>query len=117
MTVGQSQLHNVCKMLKRDPCTMSIPIIMLTTRSNEETNIIAGLKLCANDYLTKPFSLRILLAHVKATLRRSMKMPEAAIGMITYQDIRMHPGHRELRVGAQSITKFNILHMLAQQPG
>jgi two-component system phosphate regulon response regulator PhoB len=111
---------DVCKMLKRDPHTIAIPIIMLTARS-EEADIVTGLELGADDYLTKPFSLRVLLARVKAALRRSTGMPEAETMVIAYEDVRIHPGHRDVRVGTRPIqltpTEFNILHMLAQRPG
>jgi two-component system phosphate regulon response regulator PhoB len=111
---------DVCKMLKRDPHTIAMPIIMLTARS-EEADIVTGLELGADDYLTKPFSLRVLLARVKAALRRSAGMPEAETMVIAYEDVRIHPGHRDVRVGTRPIqltpTEFNILHMLAQRPG
>lgn len=111
---------DVCKTLKRDPHTLSIPIIMLTARS-EEADIVTGLELGADDYLTKPFSPRVLLARLKAALRRSAGMSEAEAGVIAYEDVRIHPGHRDVRVGTRPIqltpTEFNILHMLAQRPG
>jgi len=111
---------DVCKTLKRDPHTIAIPIIMLTARS-EEADIVTGLELGADDYLTKPFSPRVLLARVKAALRRSAGMPEAETMVIAYEDVRIHPGHRDVRVGTRPIqltpTEFTILHMLAQRPG
>ncbi len=109
---------DVCKQLKRDQQTLSIPVLMLTARS-EEADIVTGLELGADDYLTKPFSPRVLLARVKAILRRPGL--ETATGLIVYDNMRIHPGHREVRVGASSIhltpTEFNILHMLARRPG
>ena len=111
---------DVCKTLKRDPYTMAIPIIMLTARS-EETDIVTGLELGADDYLTKPFSPRVLLARVKAALRRSVGMLETETGVIAYENVRIHPGHRDVRVGTRPVqltpTEFNILYMLAQRPG
>ena len=59
----------VCKSLKADEETRSVPIIMLTAKS-EEADIVTGLELGADDYITKPFSRRVLLARVKAVLRR-----------------------------------------------
>jgi CheY-like chemotaxis protein len=61
---------NVCKSLKNDPRTKAVPIVMLTARS-EEADIVIGLELGADDYLTKPFSPRELIARVRAILRRS----------------------------------------------
>jgi CheY-like chemotaxis protein len=61
---------DVCKSLKNDPRTKAVPIVMLTARS-EEADIVIGLELGADDYLTKPFSPRELIARVRAILRRS----------------------------------------------
>ena len=61
---------DVCKVLKNNPQTSSIPIIMLTAKG-EETDIVLGLELGADDCITKPFNLRELLARVKAVLRRT----------------------------------------------
>src|SRR5262249_60494481 len=66
----------ICKTLRRDPTTASIPILMLTARS-EDADVVAGLELGADDYLTKPFSPRVLLAHIKAVLRRQQPEAEA----------------------------------------
>ncbi len=74
-----------------------------------------------DDDLTKPFSPRVLLARVKAALRRSGSTPDLGAGMILYEEIHIHPGHREVRVGADVVhltpTEFNMLHMLSQRPG
>ena len=59
----------VCRSLKQDPQTRNLPIVMLTAKG-EEADIVAGLELGADDYITKPFSLRVLLARLRAVLRR-----------------------------------------------
>jgi phosphate transport system protein len=64
----------VCRRLKQDPSTAEIPIIMLTARG-EESDIVAGLELGADDYVTKPFSLKVLLTRIKAVLRRTRTSP------------------------------------------
>src|SRR5688572_20791565 len=64
----------VCKLLKHDPKTQHIPIIMLTAKG-EEVDIVTGLEVGADDYVTKPFSPRVLLARIKAVLRRKAKEP------------------------------------------
>src|SRR5262247_2775186 len=67
----------VCKALKRDTQTAAIPIVILTARG-EEADIVAGLELGADDYLIKPFSPRVLLARIRAVLRRQQAAtPEA----------------------------------------
>ncbi len=62
----------VCKALKKDPKTEQIPIIMLSAKG-EESDIVIGLELGADDYITKPFSPRVLMARVKTVLRRKSK--------------------------------------------
>lgn len=68
----------ICKALRANPSTASIPIIILTARS-EEVDKIVGLELGADDYMTKPFSPRELMARVKAVLRRGQAAPPQAV--------------------------------------
>ncbi len=65
---------DLCRNLKNDPATVQIPILMLTAKG-EETDIVVGLELGADDYLTKPFRVRELLARIKALLRRTLFRP------------------------------------------
>ena len=64
----------VCRTLKRDPATEAIPLVMLTAKG-EESDIVTGLELGADDYLTKPFSPRVLTARIRAVLRRKSEEP------------------------------------------
>ena len=86
----------VCKALRRSPQAGRVPIVMLTARS-EDADIVAGLELGADDYLTKPFSPRVLLARIKAVLRRQQSDTEAE-GSVVYGDIIIHPGRYEVRL-------------------
>jgi two-component system phosphate regulon response regulator PhoB len=112
----------ICQRLKREPQTATIPIVMLTAR-DEEADVVTGLELGADDYLTKPFSPRVLSAHVKAVLRRQQvaedRDREAAI--VVHGDLVIHPGHHEVLVGNQPVTltptEFRILQLLALRPG
>jgi two-component system alkaline phosphatase synthesis response regulator PhoP len=110
----------ICMRLKRDPQTAAIPIVMLTARS-EEADVVTGLELGADDYLTKPFSPRVLAARVKAVLRRQQVLEEREAEVIVRGDLVIHPGHHEVRVSNQPIpltpTEFRILQLLAQRPG
>jgi len=110
----------VCKALKRDTHTAAIPIVILTARG-EEADIVAGLELGADDYLTKPFSPRVLLARIRAVLRRHHTKPVAADAMITHHGLVLHPGRHEVLVEGQpvplTLTEFRVLHLLAQRPG
>ena len=67
---------DVCRKIKQDSSTQSIPIIIVSAKG-EEADIVSGLELGADDYLTKPFSPRILLARVRTVLRRSERSTEA----------------------------------------
>lgn len=111
---------DVCKALKRDPQTAAVPILMLTARS-EEADIVTGLEVGADDYLTKPFSPRVLLARVKAALRRKQTSQSSAAAVIARDDLVIYPGYYAVRVQDRSIrltpTEFRILHLLAQRPG
>src|SRR5262245_23765096 len=109
----------VCKALRRHPQTERIPIVMLTARS-EDADIVAGLELGADDYLTKPFSPRVLLARIKAVLRRQQTDAETETTVV-YDDVVIHPGRYEVRLGDQlaqlTPTEFHILYFLARRPG
>jgi two-component system alkaline phosphatase synthesis response regulator PhoP len=110
----------ICQRLKRTSQTAAIPIVMLTARS-AEADVVTGLELGADDYLTKPFSPRVLSARVKAVLRRQQMVDEREAEIVMRGDLVIHPGHHEVRVRNQPIpltpTEFRILQLLAQRPG
>ncbi len=109
----------VCRQLKRSRETESIPVIMLTARG-DEADIVAGLELGADDYLTKPFSPRVLLAHLRATLRRTSAAP-ATREILASGPIALDRGRRETMVSGAPIeltfTEFEVLWFLASRPG
>ena len=110
----------VCKALKRHARTAAIPIVILTARG-EEADIVAGLELGADDYLTKPFSPRVLLARIRAVLRRLHTESVAEDAVITHHGLVLHPGRHEVLVEGQpvplTLTEFRVLHLLARHPG
>ena len=110
----------VCNILKREPKTAHVPIVMLTAKG-EEADIVAGLELGADDYITKPFSPRVLVARVKAVLRRKAKSSVDMTAVIKRKDLVIHPGRHEVTVKGKRIvltsTEFHILHYLARRPG
>jgi len=112
----------VCKKLKNDPKTGSIPIILASAKG-EETDIVVGLEIGADDYVTKPFSPKILVARAKAVLRRKEKEnePDEANGMLEIHKLAMDPGRFEVRVDGNSVqltvSEFKILQYLAKHPG
>jgi len=110
----------VAKTLKHDPKTRDIAIVMLTAKG-EEADIVAGLELGADDYVTKPFSPRILAARVKAVLRRKASVLPDRSQMLEIRNLVIHPGRREVLVDNEPVnltfTEFGILSYLAQRPG
>jgi len=117
MVEGLSGIE-VCRRLRRAPETANVPIIMLTARGEEEDRV-RGLETGADDYVTKPFSPRELVARVKAVLRRVR--PALAGETLSYADIEMDTvGHKVRRAGALvplGPTEFRLLKHFLQHPG
>ena len=111
---------DVCKRLKRDPNTAEIPIIMLTAKG-EESDVVVGLELGADDYVTKPFSPRVLCARVRAVLRRGAFAPQGDDDVIRIEGLTLHPGRHEVTLDNQPIhltlTEFKLFHLLARRRG
>ncbi len=111
----------ICRRLKEDKATKSIPIIMLTAKGEEE-DIVKGLEMGADDYITKPFSPQVLLARAKTVLRRTVttesKDKEAPIEI---GSLYIHPGRNELRIDDKQVgltfTEFHVLALMARRPG
>ncbi len=110
----------VARRLKSTNQTRNLPIIMLTAKG-EEADVVAGLELGADDYITKPFSPRVLLARIKAVLRRREEGADEPEEVIRLDELRIHPGRHEVSIDNQSLaltlTEFQILHYLAKRPG
>jgi two-component system alkaline phosphatase synthesis response regulator PhoP len=111
---------DVCRMLKSDPKTQRMPIVMLTARG-EEADVVAGLEIGASDYITKPFSPRVVVARVRAVLRRGAHIYPDQETTIRFHNIEILPGRREVRVDGAPVeltfTEFGILHFLSRRPG
>ncbi len=111
----------VCKRLRRDPSTAAIPIIMLTARG-EEIDRILGLEVGADDYVTKPFSVKELTARVKAVLRRTEMRKEAEQAEVIVRE-GLHIDLKSYAVTVNgkrlelSPTEFRLLTFLARNPG
>jgi len=110
----------ICKILKGDPQTRHIPIVMLTAKS-EDSDIVTGLEIGADDYITKPFSPKVLIARIRTVLRRKAKQPSPESDPLKIHDLQIDPGRHEVLVGGQPVeltrTEFQILHFLARRPG
>ncbi|MFH0878957.1 MAG: response regulator, partial [Lentisphaerota bacterium] len=111
----------VCRHLKNDLKTRHIPVIMLTAKG-EEADVVAGLELGADDYVSKPFSPRVLMARIKAVLRRHAKESSVLESRpIKSGDLLIDPGRHEASIKGKALpltyTEFRVLHFLAQRPG
>ncbi|MEW6534190.1 MAG: response regulator transcription factor [Candidatus Auribacterota bacterium] len=110
----------ICKLLKKDSKTQHIPIIMLSAKG-EEADIVTGLELGADDYVTKPFSPRVLIARVRTVLRRAKMAPTDDNSILNIHELVIHPGRHEVLINGESqdltFTEFKILHFLARRPG
>ena len=117
--------YEVCKTLRCDPSSRRLPIIMLTART-DENDVSAGLDLGADDYITKPFSPKILISRIKSALRRATDHEGSGgvdenDGVIRVHDIVIDPQRYEVLVGGEAaaltLSEFGILELLARRPG
>jgi two-component system, OmpR family, alkaline phosphatase synthesis response regulator PhoP len=110
----------ICRTLKKTPRTAGIPIVMVTAKG-EESDIVAGLELGAEDYVTKPFSMKVLLARVRGVLRRHREPPAAMDAIVRAHDLVINPGRHEVLVKGKPVemtfSELRILHLLASRPG
>ena len=115
---------SVCRKIKGSVKTRSVPIVILTAKG-EEADVVTGLNLGADDYITKPFSPSVLVARVKAVLRRGEAEETASkgddAGVIQIRNLKIHPGRPEVRVDDIPVeltsTEFRVLYFLARRPG
>ncbi len=108
------------KTLKNDPRLRSIPIVMLSAKG-EEADIVTGLELGADDYITKPFSPKVMIARVRAALRRHKEEPEDEMAIVKIHDLEINPGRRNVLAKGEPVdltyTEFQVLLLLARRPG
>ena len=106
----------VCRQIQR---SRAVPVIMLTARDGE-TDLLVGLGVGADDYMTKPFSNRELVARVKALLRRASRPASNAFPVLRFDDVEIDPMSRRVRRANENVhltpTEFDLLHRLAAQP-
>jgi len=112
---------DVCRIIKSDQETKEIPIIMVTALGQEE-DIVKGLETGADDYITKPFSIKVLIARVNAVLKRSIEVGEDKSKDILINGINIKTRSREVWVNKNLIndltfSEFQILYLLAGHPG
>lgn len=110
----------VCKQIRNEKATAYIPIIMLTAKG-EEADVVTGLELGADDYIVKPFSPRILIARIKAVLRRKQQEKDLSQKPLAIYNLEIHPGRFEVTVSKKKVeltsSEFKALYHLASHPG
>ncbi|MBN2139132.1 MAG: response regulator transcription factor [Sedimentisphaerales bacterium] len=108
----------VCRALKNDSSTADIPIIILSAKS-QETDKVLGLELGADDYVTKPFSPRELIARIRAILRRGRQ--DATVETVSIGEIVIDSARHKVTLAGKEIqltfTEFKLLEYMAQRPG
>jgi DNA-binding response OmpR family regulator len=108
---------NVCRLLRAE---LDIPILLLTARTTEE-DVLLGLNVGADDYITKPYSPREFVARVRALLRRAGVVSANNQAVLTVGDLEIDPGRFEVRVAGRTVMltakEFGILETLARSPG
>lgn len=111
----------VCRKLKNDPGTAEIPIIMVTAKG-EEADIIVGLELGADDYVNKPFSIKVLVSRIRVALRRQPanaydQKSELRVGGLEISPSRYSVLAKGKPIEGLTVTEFRLLHFLACRPG
>jgi two-component system, OmpR family, alkaline phosphatase synthesis response regulator PhoP len=110
----------LARRLKSEPRTQAVPIVMLSAKG-EEADIVTGLELGADDYVTKPFSPRVLTARVRAVLRRQSQPESAEDEVLEIEDLVIDSGRRSVTAGGSPVnltyTEFQVLSFLARRPG
>jgi two-component system, OmpR family, alkaline phosphatase synthesis response regulator PhoP len=93
----------------------------MLTAKGEEADVVAGLELGADDYVTKPFSPRILIARMKAVIRRRHGIPDGENEVLNIRELSIHTGRRHVTAGGKALdltfTEFQVLYFLARRPG
>ena len=110
---------DVCRLLKGSAESKSVPVVMVTAKG-EEADVVAGLELGADDYLVKPFSPKVLIARIRAVLRRGRDV-EDDDAIIAHGDLRIDPARVRVtwkgEVVELTATEFSVLLFLARKPG
>jgi len=112
---------DVCRLLKGESRTAHIPIIMLTAKG-EDSDVVTGLELGAEDYMTKPFSPKVLIARVRNILRRKTRTAEEKeVKMVIIENMKIDPSKHKVTIGKEDVdltaTEFALLMFLAKRPG
>ena len=109
-----------CRLLRGDHRTAGIPIVMMTAKG-EESDVVTGLEVGADDYITKPFSPKVLVARVRNILRRKTRETSDETSPVKIHELVIHPGRHEVLIKGKRLeltfTEFRVLQFLARRPG
>lgn len=112
--------HSVCRLIKREAATRSIPVIIMSHKAGDERDVIEGFRNGADDYVPKPLSLPLLVARLEAVMRRYDANP-ATEGLIRKRGLQLDPSSREVKVRGRRVPltrkEFDLLHALLTKPG
>ena len=110
----------MAKQLKANPATANVPIIFLTARDTEN-DTVTGFNLGADDYISKPFSLREVLVRVRAVLRRTSERQGVEPAVLRYQGLEMNLDKKTVSIDGEDVpftkTEFELLHLLLEEKG
>ncbi len=110
----------VCRRVKQDPETRHVPIVIASAKG-EESDIVVGLELGADDYVTKPFSPKVLMARIKTVLRRRAREATDEESVIIRENLTIDPVRLIVKVDSHPVeltaTEYRVLHFLARRPG
>jgi len=110
----------LCRVLKKDPSTRAIPVVLMSGRFTGDADVVSGLEGGADDYLLKPFAMKVLLARLRAVLRRFDLKP-AAEKKLRAAGIVLDPASREVRVKGKPVAltrkEFDLLALLIEKTG
>jgi len=110
----------VCRRVKQDVETRHIPLVMASAKG-EESDVVVGLELGADDYVTKPFSPKVLMARIKTVLRRKAREATREESVLMREDLLIDPVRMLVKVGEEAVdltaTEYRVLHFLARRPG
>lgn len=110
----------VCRRMKADEKKSAFPIVMLTAKG-EESDVVTGLELGADDYIVKPFSPKIVIARIRSVLRRKQSEKTSGTEPLEIGGFTIHPGRRKVQVKGEVVVltnhEFRVLYFLAKKPG
>jgi two-component system alkaline phosphatase synthesis response regulator PhoP len=112
--------HALCRTIKKSPALSRVPVIIMSGEMIDEKDVVAGLDGGADDYIIKPFTMKVLLSRIRAVLRRFEQFPEAEKTLKTH-GITLDPASREVRIAGKKVAltrkEFDLLALFIEKSG